>query len=191
MPSRKQRRRREKLQRHEYEYVVETDEGDEEILEYAACGRADADARSASGSHGRTSDRRGRPIQPPSVARVLKRGAIFGPLLLVVTYITAPSLTTAQKIFNAVTSDHDLPPLQLPGRPCRLSDAHAAAPAPAGRRLVGLGLAAEVTLTGPRREQEEDAGAAFAAHEVALVRLEVDERSHARFELVAAPADPG
>ena len=57
--------------------------------------------RSASGNHGAPSDRRGRPIQPPSVARVLKRGAIFGPLLLVVTYITAPSLTTAQKIFNA------------------------------------------------------------------------------------------
>ena len=32
MPNRKQRRRREKLQRHEYEYVVETDDG-EEVLE--------------------------------------------------------------------------------------------------------------------------------------------------------------
>jgi hypothetical protein len=30
--SKKQRRRREKLQRHEYEYVLETDEG-EEVLE--------------------------------------------------------------------------------------------------------------------------------------------------------------
>src|SRR6185312_6871767 len=28
MPSRKQRRRREKLQRHEYEYVIETEEGE-------------------------------------------------------------------------------------------------------------------------------------------------------------------
>ena len=32
MPSRKQRRKREKLQRHEYEYVIETEDG-EEILE--------------------------------------------------------------------------------------------------------------------------------------------------------------
>ena len=29
------------------------------------------------------------------------------------------------------------------------------------------------------------------SHEVALVRLEMDERSHAGLELVAAPADPG
>ena len=32
MPSRKQRRKREKLQRHEYEYVIETEDG-EEIVE--------------------------------------------------------------------------------------------------------------------------------------------------------------
>ena len=31
MPSRKQRRKREKLQRHEYEYVLETEEGEEVI----------------------------------------------------------------------------------------------------------------------------------------------------------------
>jgi hypothetical protein len=99
MPSRKQRRRREKLQRHEYEYVVETDEG-EEILETPRALEKTPQKREPQ-SRG-PSDRRGRPIQPPSVARVLKRGAIFGPLLLVVTYITAPSLTTAQKIFNAV-----------------------------------------------------------------------------------------
>jgi len=99
MPSRKQRRRREKLQRHEYEYVIETDEG-EEILETPRALEKTPQKREQQ-SRG-PSDRRGRPIQPPSVARVLKRGAIFGPLLLVVTYLTAPSLTTAQKIFNAV-----------------------------------------------------------------------------------------
>jgi hypothetical protein len=33
MPSRKVRRRRQKLQRHEYEYVVETEEGEEIPLE--------------------------------------------------------------------------------------------------------------------------------------------------------------
>ena len=33
MPNRKVRRRRQKLQRHEYEYVVETEEGDEVALE--------------------------------------------------------------------------------------------------------------------------------------------------------------
>lgn len=99
MPSRKQRRRREKLQRHEYEYVIETDEGEEIVETPRALERTPAQKRERQ-SPG-PSDRRGKPIQPPSVARVLKRGAIFGPLLLVVTYITAPSLTTAQKIFNA------------------------------------------------------------------------------------------
>jgi hypothetical protein len=99
MPSRKQRRRREELQRHEYEYVIETDEG-EEILETPRALEKTPQKRERQARG--PSDRRGRPIQPPSVARVLKRGAIFGPLLLVVTYLTAPSLTTAQKIFNAV-----------------------------------------------------------------------------------------
>jgi hypothetical protein len=99
MPNRKQRRRREKLQRHEYEYVIETDEG-EEILETPRELEKTTPQKRERQQRG-PSDRRGRPIQPPSVARVLKRGAIFGPLLLVVTYITAPSLTTAQKIFNA------------------------------------------------------------------------------------------
>jgi hypothetical protein len=36
MPSRKQRRRREKLQRHEYEYVIETEEGEEIAVERLA-----------------------------------------------------------------------------------------------------------------------------------------------------------
>ena len=48
-------------------------------------------------------------------------------------YITAPSLTTAQKIFNAALLHHDLPPFQLPGGPGRLPHAHAPAPAPANR----------------------------------------------------------
>ena len=99
MPNRKQRRRREKLQRHEYEYVVETEEGEEVIESPRELERTPTQKRERQ-IHG-PSDRRGRPIQPPSVARVLKRGLIFGPLLLVVTYLTAPDLTTVQKIFNA------------------------------------------------------------------------------------------
>ena len=98
MPNRKQRRRRQKLQRHEYEYVIETDEGEEILETPRALERTPAQKRERQARG--PLDRRGRPIQPPSVARVLKRGAIFGPLLLVVTYITAPSLTTTQKIFN-------------------------------------------------------------------------------------------
>jgi hypothetical protein len=48
-------------------------------------------------------DRRGRPIPKPSLERVLKRSAIFGPLLLVVVFLTAPATaTTAQKVFQAL-----------------------------------------------------------------------------------------
>ena len=102
MPSRKQRRRREKLQRHEWEYVVETEEGEVPLAsprEVEAETAAKRDGRKAADD---VRDRRGRPIPKPSLERVLKRSAIFGPLLLAVVFLTAPaSTTTAQKVFQA------------------------------------------------------------------------------------------
>ena len=47
-------------------------------------------------------DRRGRPIQKPSLQRVLKRTAIFAPLIAVFILITADGLTIAGLIFNVV-----------------------------------------------------------------------------------------
>ena len=95
MPSRKQRRRREKLQRHEWEYVFEPEEGEEFPLKSPRPRRAD----------GRDPDRRaqpvgrgGRPVQKPSLQRVMKRTGIFAPLLFVVIWITGPQLTIAQKL---------------------------------------------------------------------------------------------
>ena len=80
MASKKQRRRREKLQRHEYEYVLETDEG-EEVLE------SPRDAEVASPKNGKPAkapvgpvDRHGKPVPKPSLKRVLRRTAIFAPL---------------------------------------------------------------------------------------------------------------
>jgi hypothetical protein len=115
MPSRKQRRRREKLQRHEYEYVIETEEG-EEVVESLrevepesapAPRRADRDGKRAprkpTGSSARGPvDRRGRPIPEPSIRRVLKRALIFMPFFVIFFFIAAPSLTLAQKIFQAL-----------------------------------------------------------------------------------------
>lgn len=100
MPSRKQRRKREKLQRHEYEYVVETEDG-EEVVE----GPRVAEAKSAANGKAEKEptglvDRRGRPIQKPSLQRVLKRTAIFAPLIAVFILLTADGLTTAGLIFN-------------------------------------------------------------------------------------------
>jgi hypothetical protein len=100
VPSRKQRRKREKLQRHEYEYVLETEEG-EEVVE----GPRVAEAKSAANGKAEKEptglvDRRGRPIQKPSLQRVLKRTAIFGPLIAVFILLTSDGLTTAGLIFN-------------------------------------------------------------------------------------------
>jgi predicted component of type VI protein secretion system len=100
VPSRKQRRKREKLQRHEYEYVLETEDG-EEVVE----GPRVAEAKSAANGKAEKEptglvDRRGRPIQKPSLQRVLKRTAIFAPLIAVFILLTADGLTTAGLIFN-------------------------------------------------------------------------------------------
>ena len=103
MPSRKQRRRREKLQRHDYEYVVETEEGEEVAVERAR----ELEKRKATGRDGRADqkgpvDRRGRPIPKPSLQRVLKRTAIFAPILVLFVFFMAPQLSTVQKAFQAV-----------------------------------------------------------------------------------------
>ena len=97
MATKKQRRRREKLQRHEYEYVVETEEG-EEVVESPRSPERSAAAKQPP----KVIDRRGRVVQPPSWGRVLKRGAIFGPILAVFIILTGGNLSMAAKILNIV-----------------------------------------------------------------------------------------
>jgi hypothetical protein len=100
MPSRKQRRRREKLQRHEYEYVIENEDGEEIAVDQLpettrATGR---DRASGSGS-----GRRGREVPKPSLQRTIKRAGIFGPILVIVVFVLGGNeLTTAQKLFQAI-----------------------------------------------------------------------------------------
>jgi hypothetical protein len=97
MPSKKVRRRRAKLQRHEYEYVVETDEGEEVLVERPA-----PDPKKEA-TKGTPRDRRGREIPKPTLARVLKRTAIFAPLILVVVFLTsADDSTTGAKVYTAL-----------------------------------------------------------------------------------------
>ena len=97
MARRKQRRRREKLQRHEWEYVLETEEGEEIPLKSPRPRRKDEE-ESGGGRERGAVDRRGRPVQKPSLQRVLKRTAIFAPLLFLVIWITSPHLTTFEKL---------------------------------------------------------------------------------------------
>ena len=101
MPRRKQRRRREKLQRHEYEYVVETDEGEVPVERLADVERRGAAKDGRKGSEPRLVDRRGRSIQKPSLERVLRRTAIFAPLLFLFVYLTnGDRLEWAGIVFN-------------------------------------------------------------------------------------------
>jgi hypothetical protein len=101
--TKKQRRRREKLQRHEYEYVVETEEGDEVIAEPPR-----RRAPSANGSDGKAVpkgaivDHRGRVVQPPSWKRVGKRALIFGPILVVLMFVLGGDLSIGARIVNAL-----------------------------------------------------------------------------------------
>jgi hypothetical protein len=101
MPSRKVRRRRDKLKRHEYEYVVETEEGEEVVVERPTV-EPPKDGKSAATSSPR--DRRGREIPKPTLKRVLRRTAIFAPLILVVVFLTsAKDTSVAAKVYTAVT----------------------------------------------------------------------------------------
>jgi hypothetical protein len=102
--TKKQRRRREKGQRHEYEIVYVDDEGNEVEPEDAPV-RAPAprasSSRGKSGKSGKAAPlpRRGRAPQPPSWQRVLKRGAIFAPLFLVtVMLIDRKHMTLARAV---------------------------------------------------------------------------------------------
>jgi hypothetical protein len=101
MPSRKQRRRREKLKRHEYEYVVETDEGEVPLHELEDGRGRGKDGRRPAGADAAPLDRRGRPVPKPSLERVLKRAAIFGPILFVFVYISSgDGLSLAGVVLN-------------------------------------------------------------------------------------------
>jgi len=92
MPTRKQRRRREKDLRHEWEEVYVDEEGRElapdevEELAPAAAARNGAAPRhktKESRSQPARQARGGRTVQPPSWRRVFKRTAIFAPLMYV------------------------------------------------------------------------------------------------------------
>src|SRR6266700_1314700 len=96
MPSRKQRRRREKSLRHEYETVLLDEDGNEIPLdpdelraEREAKNRDRAQAKPARGKNSRVSERGRRParaprqVPPPSWHRAFRRGGMMGGLMLV------------------------------------------------------------------------------------------------------------
>jgi len=116
MPSRKQRRRREKSLRHEWEYVeVDPETGEERTVAPAELKperperkeRAPAQARSGKGG-GRQQQRGAgarsgrRAPQPPSWQRVWKRTALFAPLMAIFIYWTQSSSKNGASALSVV-----------------------------------------------------------------------------------------
>jgi hypothetical protein len=94
MATRKQRKRRQKGRRHEYEYVYVDDEGNE--VE-GASEEVRADKRT-NGQAAQPVTRRGRKIEPPSWQKVGKRALWIGPLMFLTLTVIAKELTLAQRL---------------------------------------------------------------------------------------------
>jgi hypothetical protein len=94
MPSRKQRRRREKGFRHEWEYVeVDPETGEERPVEPAVL-KAEKPQRERKPAQSGKQQRRGsarREPQPASWRKVWKRTALFAPLMALFIYWTSSS----------------------------------------------------------------------------------------------------
>jgi len=100
MPTRKQRRRREKQYRHQWEEVYVDEDGNELDPEeaQALAAKGEKPSRKAQAERGNR-----RAIEPPSLRRTLRRGLLFFPLMLLVVFLLgAEDLTTAQKVTQTV-----------------------------------------------------------------------------------------
>lgn len=87
MATQKQRRRRAKEKRHEYDLVEIDAEGNETVVSSSAA-RETEPRRKAEAKDGRRAAKPARGVaQPPSWQRVAKRGALFGPIFLAVVML--------------------------------------------------------------------------------------------------------
>jgi hypothetical protein len=93
MPTRKQRRRRAKGQRHEYEYVWEDADGNVLEPDDVPEGESAKPAKRAEASPPAR-----REPDAPSWKRTLRRSLIFAPIMLVVVMLLSDDLTTTEQI---------------------------------------------------------------------------------------------
>ena len=105
MANQKQRRKRAKEKRHDYDLVEIDAEGNETVLTAAELKAADEPTKGAAPAKakaaGKPSGRGGRQPQPPSWPRVAKRGLIFAPIFLATVLLLGQGKTTiAQGILN-------------------------------------------------------------------------------------------
>jgi cytochrome c-type biogenesis protein CcmH/NrfG len=101
MANKKQQRRRQKLQRHEYEEIYVDEEGNELDPDEAQQLVAASPARKAEKAKATRGDNR-RAVEPPSWRKTFRRGLIFFPLMLAAIFLLSPELTTVQKLMNTL-----------------------------------------------------------------------------------------
>jgi hypothetical protein len=102
MASRKQRRRRAKERRHEWEDVWVDEEGNE-VEPPDDADDAAAPSRSAQrASAPRQRQPGGRHVNPPSWRRVVKRGVLFAPVMFLLLTFLSNELTLAQRAWQTV-----------------------------------------------------------------------------------------
>lgn len=98
MPTKKQRRRKLKDKRHEWEYVEYDEEGNEIVLDQAEVSAVTQKKKDAPAAKAVT--RGARTVSPPSWKRVLKRGLIFAPFMYLTITLIGKDLTTSQRLFQ-------------------------------------------------------------------------------------------
>jgi hypothetical protein len=111
MATKKQRRRREKGRRHDYEFVYVDQEGEEvDVVEPEEKPREERTPTSGikpipgakKPAAAKPSSRAERVVDPPSWDRTLRRAAIFVPIMLIFLYLTKPKdVATAAIILQA------------------------------------------------------------------------------------------
>jgi hypothetical protein len=98
MPTRKQRRRQQKLRRHEWEEVWVDSEGHEVEVDEPPTPPKPLKTETAKRPTGARAASPRRVPQPPSWRRSLKRGALWGPGFVVILYLLKPKNASAASV---------------------------------------------------------------------------------------------
>jgi hypothetical protein len=96
--TRKQRRRRAKEQRHEYEVVYLDDEGNEVEVDTDEAEQPKAKSQKSAPKRGAETRARGRSVDPPSWRRTFRRGLIFAPIFFATVLLIMPDRDMAGAI---------------------------------------------------------------------------------------------
>ena len=102
MPSRKQRRRRAKERRHEYEVVYVDEEGREVDVPEGEEPQPAQRAKAASSTRRGGTTRAGRRVEPPSWNRVGKRALFLAPVMFILINLMGKRLSMPERVFQTL-----------------------------------------------------------------------------------------